>query len=130
MAVDAIKRVNAIVSDSDMYARETIRIPDSTKMGQIEISVERGDSNSNSERPRIRPGKEARSGRGPEKAEKAERPLDFFSKFDASVRDNAERARNTLGRLRRLGEGEGSDTEGDYEIIGGEGMSELRKWNA
>ena len=118
--MDAIKRVNAIVSDSDMYARETIRIPDSTKTGQI--SVERGDSNSNSERPR----KEARSGRVPEKAEG---PLDFFCKFDASVRDNAERARSTLGRL-RLGEGEGSDTEGDCEIIGGEGMFELRKWNA
>ena len=108
-----------------MYARETIRIPDSTKMGQI--SVERGDSNSNSERP----GKEARSGRGPEKAGRAEDgPLDFFSKFDASVRYNAERARNTLGRL-RLDEGEGSDTEkGDCEIFRGEGVFELQKCNA
>ena len=122
--MDAIKRVNAIVSDSDMYARETIRIPDSTKTGQI--SVERGDSNSNSERPRIRPGKEARS----EKAGKAEGPVDFFSKFDASVRYNAERARNTLGRL-RLDEGEGSDTEkGDCEIFRGEGVFELQKCNA
>ena len=121
MAVDAIKRVNAIVSDSDMYARETIRIPDSTKTGQI--SVERGDSNSNSERPRIRPGKEARS----EKAGKAEGPVDFFSKFDASVRDNAERARNTLGRLRRLDEGEeGTATSLEEK----EGRFELRKWNA
>ena len=128
--MDAIKRVNAIVSDSDMYARETIRIPDSTKMGQIEISVQRGDSNSNSERPRIRPGKEARSEKAGKAGKAEDGPVDFFSKFDASVRDNAERARNTLGRLRRLDEGEGSDTEGDYEIIGGEGMSELRKWNA
>ena len=120
--MDAIKRVNAIVSDSDMYARETIRIPDSTKMGQT--SVDRGDSNSNSERPE----KKASSGRVPEKAEG---PVDFFSKFDASVRDNAERARNTIGRLRRLGEGEGSDTEkGDCEIFHGKGMFELRKWNA
>ena len=123
MAVDAIKRVNAIVSDSDMYARETIRIPDSTKMGQT--SAERGDSNSNSERPRIRPGKEARSGRVPEKA--AEGPVDFFSKFDASVRDNAERARNTLGRLRRLDEGEEGTARSLEEK---EGRFELRKWNA
>ena len=124
MAVDAIKRVNAIVTDSDMYAREIVRIPVYTRMGQT--SAERGGSNSNSERPRIRPEKDSKSRRPPEKVE---RPVDFFSKFDASVRDNAERARNTLDRM-RLDEIEGSDTEGDFEIIGGEGMFELRKCHA
>ena len=108
MAVDAIKRVNAIVTDSDMYARETVRIPVYTRMGQT--SAEGGGSNSNSERPRIRPEKDSNSRRPPEKVE---RPVDFFSKFDASVRDNAERARNTLDRM-RLDESEGSETEGYY----------------
>ena len=124
VAVDAIKRVNAIVTDSDMYARETVRIPVFTRMGQT--SAERGDSNSNSERPRIRPEKNSNSRRPPEKVEVQS---DFFSKFDASVRDNAERARNTLDRM-RLDENEGSDTEGDYEVFHGEGTFELRKCNA
>ena len=41
VAVDAIKRANAIVSDADMYARGTVRIPDFARKGQTPSSADR-----------------------------------------------------------------------------------------
>ena len=113
--VDAIKRVNAIVSDADMYARDQIRIPDSA------TRIEKKERKSE-----VRLDKKM-----PEKAEKpkrAEKASDYFSKFDASVRVNAEKARSTLDRL-KLDDSEGCDDE-DTEVLNGEGMFELRKWSS
>ena len=113
--MDAIKRVNAIVNDADMYARETIRIPDGAKKGQ-KSTYDRGHNKiqERSERPK-------------KVQEKAERTTDYFIKFDATVKDNAEKAKSTLDRL-RLDDSE--DSDGDIEVLRGEGMFELRKWSS
>ena len=64
----------------------------------------------------------------PKSPERPERPSDYFSKFDASVRVNAEKARSTLDRL-KLDDSEGCDDE-DTEALNGEGMFQLRKWSS
>ena len=65
--------------------------------------------------------------KGPKRPERPEKATDYFSKFDASVRDNAERARSTLDRL-RLDDSDGCDDED--EDLRGEGMFQFRKWSA
>ena len=65
---------------------------------------------------------------GPKSQQKPERASDYFSKLDASVRVNAEKARSTLDRL-KLDDSEGCDDE-DTEALNGEGMFQLRKWSS